>query len=148
MATVERSIVIAVPPEQLWQAFSNLQGWLAWNPHMREVRLVQRDDLAPGSRARIVLKTGFRSHWEVTELTLGRSFTWASRLLPGLNLAFAHEVERAGGDVRAVLRIEATGPLAALASPALRFIYSRNLQRSLENLKHLLEGGRQSPTAA
>ncbi len=140
MPTVERSVVIRVPPERVWDAYVGLEGWLRWNEHMREVKLLDGGPLDVGKRARITLKTGLSSQWEVTELTPGKSFTWVSRIVPGLRLAFAHEVEAADGGSRAVLRIDSSGPVAALAAPVLGLVYSRNLVRALDHLKALLEG--------
>ena len=118
----------------------DLPGWLAWNRHMREVKALSEGPLAVGSRARIVLKAGLRSQWEVTELTQGRSFTWVSNLVPGLRVSFGHTVEAAEGGARATYRVETGGLLGALALPVLRVIYSRNLDHSLANLKAFLEG--------
>jgi uncharacterized protein YndB with AHSA1/START domain len=139
MPAVERSIVINVAPERLWEAFINLGGWPAWNPHMREVRLLTEVPLAMGSRARIVLKTGLSSTWEVTEFTPGRSFTWDARLFAS-RLSFAHVVQPVDAGSRVVFRIEASGLTALPAAPVLRFIYARNLDRSLHHLKESLEG--------
>ena len=141
MPAVERSAIIKTPPERVWAAYLDLTGWLAWNPHMRELRLLTEGPLAVGSRARLVLKTGLRSTWEVTELNLGHSFAWTASLAPGLRLVFDHVVEPLDGGSRAVLGIEASGPVAVVAGPVLRFVYARNLDHSLAALKRLLERG-------
>lgn len=142
MPTVERSATIQVPPEKVWEEYIGLDGWLRWNEHMREVKLLDGGPLDVGKRARITLKTRMSSEWEVTELTPGKSFTWVSQIAPGLRLAFAHEVEAADAGTRAVLRIDSSGPVAALAAPVLGMLYSRNLMHALDRLKALLEGGK------
>ncbi len=139
MPAVERSTVINVPTERVWEAFVNLGGWPAWNLHMRKVRLLTEVPLAMGSRARIVLKTGLSSTWEVTEFSPGRSFTWDASLF-GSRLSFAHVAEPVNGGSRVVLRIEASGLTALVASLVLRFSYSRFLNHSLRRLKESLEG--------
>src|SRR3990170_2151297 len=139
MPTVERSVTIRVPPDKVWDAYVGMEGWLEWNRHMREAKFLGEGPLAVGKRARITLKTGMSSEWEVTELTPGKSFTWVSRVVPGLRLAFAHEVSPADGGARAVLRIDSSGPVASLAAPVLGLVYSRNLVHALERLKALLE---------
>jgi uncharacterized membrane protein len=139
MPAVERSVVINVATERVWEAFINLGGWPAWNPHMREVRLLTDVPLAMGSRARIVLKTRLSSTWEVTEFTPGRSFTWDARLF-GSRLSFAHVVQSVDGGSRVVFRIEASGLTGLAASLVLRFSYSRFLDHSLRLLKETLEG--------
>ena len=139
MPAVERSIITNVPTDRVWEAFVNLGGWPAWNPHMREVRLLTEVPLAMGSRARIVLKTRLSSTWEVTEFTPGRSFTWDASLL-GSRLSFAHVAQPANGGSRVVFRIEAAGLSALAASLFLRFWYSRFLDHSLRRLKETVEG--------
>jgi uncharacterized membrane protein len=146
MPAVERSIVINVPPERVWEAFVNLGGWPVWNHHMREVQLVTDVPLAMGSRARIVLKTRLSSTWEVTEFSPGRSFTWDASLF-GSHLSFAHVVEPVSGGSRVVFRIDAAGLTALAAFLVLRFSYGRFLNRSLRRLKDSLEGAATSPQA-
>jgi uncharacterized membrane protein len=135
---VERSIFINVPTEHVWEAFVNLGDWPVWNHHMREIRLLTEVPLAMGSRARIVLKTGLSSTWEVTEFSPGRSFTWDASLLAS-RLSFAHVVQPLNDASRVLLRIEASGLTALAAAPILRFLYARNLGRSLQRLKESLE---------
>lgn len=146
MPAVERSIVINVPTERIWEAFVNLGDWPAWNHHMREIRLLTEVPLAMDSRARIVLKTRLSSTWEVTEFSPGRSFTWDANLF-GSHLAFAHVVEPANGGSRVILRIEAAGLTALAASLVLRFSYGHFLNRSLRRLKESLEGAATSSEA-
>ena len=146
MPAVERSIVINVPADRVWEAFVNLGDWPVWKRHMREVHLLTEVPLAMNSRARIVLKSGLSSTCEVTEFSPGRSFTWDGRLL-GSNLSFAHMVQPANSGSRVVLRIEASGPTALVASPALRPSYSRMLNCSLRRLKASLEAAPVSPRA-
>jgi uncharacterized membrane protein len=146
MPAVERSIVINVPAERVWEAFVNLGDWPVWNHHMREVRLLTDVPLSMGSRARIVLKTGLSSTWEVTEFSPGRSFTWDASLF-GSRLSFAHVVEPVSDGSRVVLRIEAAGLTALAASLVLRLSYGRFLNRSLRRLKESLEGVGTGPQA-
>jgi uncharacterized membrane protein len=138
MPAVERSIVIDVPTERVWEAFINLGDWPAWNPHMREIRLLTEVPLAMGSRARIVLKTRLSSTWEVTEFTPGRSFTWDASLFAS-RLSFAHVAQPVNDGSRVILRIEAAGLTALAAFLVLRFSYSRFLAHSLQRLKEMLE---------
>ena len=104
---------------------------------MRRVRLLTEVPLAMGSRARIVLKTGLSSTWEVTEFSPGRSFTWDASLF-GSRLSFAHVVQPTNGRSRVIFRIEAAGLTALVASLVLRFSYSRFLNHSLRRLKESL----------
>ena len=146
MPSIQRSVTIAAPPERVYDAFVDLSGWLAWNPHFREVKPLSEGPLAQGSKARVALKLSpFASVWEVTDITPGRSFAWASSSLPGLRLIFDHIAEDADGGTRATLRIDIEGPFSFLAGITGRF-YSRNLDHSLAALKRLLAG--EAPPAA
>ena len=139
MPSVQRSLTIDAPPAQVYEAFVDLSRWLEWNPHLREVRPLTEGPLAPGSRARVALKLNpLPSVWEVTEMNPGRSFAWASSLLPGIRLVFDHVAESADGGTRATLRIDIEGPLAFLAGLA-STIYGRNLDHSLAALKGMRE---------
>ena len=139
MPSVQRSLTIDAPPAQVYEAFVDLSRWLEWNPHLREVRPLTEGPLAPGSRARVALKLNpLPSVWEVTEMNPGRSFAWASSLLPGIRLVFDHVAESADGGTRATLRIDIEGPLAFLAGLA-STVYGRNLDHSLAALKGILE---------
>ena len=139
MPSVQRSLTIDAPPAQVYEAFVDLSRWLQWNPHLREVKLLSKGPLTTGSRARVALKLNpLPSVWEVTEMNPGRSFAWASSLLPGIRLVFDHVAESADGGTRATLRIDIEGPLAFLAGLA-STIYGRNLDHSLAALKGILE---------
>jgi uncharacterized membrane protein len=145
MPSVQRSLTIDAPPAQVYEAFVDLSRWLEWNPHLREVRPLTEGPLTPGSKARVALKLNpLPSVWEVTELNPGRSFAWASSLLPGIRLVFDHVAESADGGTRATLRIDIEGPLAFLAGLA-GTVYGRNLDHSLVALKDILEG--ETPSA-
>ena len=140
MPSVQRSLTIDAPPAQVYEAFVDLSRWLEWNPHLREVRPLSEGPLTPGSRARVALKLNpLPSVWEVTEMNPGRSFAWASSLLPGVRLIFDHVAESADGGTRATLRIDIEGPLAFVAGLA-GAVYGRNLDHSLAALKDLVEG--------
>lgn len=139
MPSVQRSLTIDAPPAQVYEAFVDLSRWLEWNPHLREVRPLTKGPLTPGSKARLALKLNpLPSVWEVTEMNPGRSFAWASSLLPGVRLVFDHVAESTDGGTRATLRTDIKGPLAFLAGLA-GTIYGRNLNHSLAALKDILE---------
>ncbi len=142
MPSIGRSLTINAAPERVYEALVDHSRWLDWNPHVREMRLLGEGPLAPGSKARVAHKLNpFASTWEVTEVTPGRSFAWASSsFFPGLRLVFDHIAEGADGGTRATIRIDVEGPLSFLAGLA-GAVYGRNfLDRSLGALKDLVEG--------
>lgn len=140
MASIARSISIGVPPVQVYQAFIALDRWKQWNPHLREITPLYEGAMNVGSRARVTPQGAPTSVWQVTRIEPGRSFTWETRLLPGLRLAFDHvaEPDLAAPGTRATLRLRFVGSLSFVGVLAGQ-IYAGNLARSLTALKSLME---------
>jgi ligand-binding SRPBCC domain-containing protein len=139
MPSLQRSLTIDAPPARVYEAFTDFDRWLEWNPHLRKVRPLCEGPLEAGCTARIALKLSpLTSIWEVTEVNPGRSFAWASFSFPGVRLVFDHIAEAFDGGTVATLRIDIEGPLAFL-TPLTGAIYTRNLDRSLAALKRMLE---------
>ncbi len=139
MPSLQRSLAIDVPPARVYEAFTNFDRWLEWNPHLRQVKPLCEGPLAEGCTARIALKLSpFPSVWEVTEVIPGRSFAWTSSSIPGVRLIFDHIAEDFDGGTVATLRVDVEGPLAFL-TPITGALYEHNLSRSLAALKRILE---------
>lgn len=139
MPSLQRSLTIDAPPDRVYEAFTDFDRWLEWNPHLRKVKPLCEGPLEAGCTARIALKLSpLTSIWEVTEVNPGRSFAWASSSLPGVRLVFDHIAEAFDGGSVATLRIDIEGPLAFL-TPLTGAFYTRNLDRSLAALKRMLE---------
>jgi hypothetical protein len=79
------------------------------------------------------------SDWTVTEYEDGRSFTWASPLVPGLRVTGGHVVTAKGDGASAEFWLEATGVLGTLLGGALRRRFSRNTNSAAEGLKRYIE---------
>ena len=142
MASVARSVLIAVPPSRVYQAYTDFASWPRWVPHFRELAPLDGGALAPGFRARIRETNGrVAAVWEVTEVSPGRSFAWRTAFLPGLRLTVDHVAEAEGPGTRATLRLHADGPLGLLIAPVGLWLTRRTFDRSLAALKALLERG-------
>jgi hypothetical protein len=140
MPSIARSLLIRVPPIQVYEAFIALARWKQWNPHLREITPLYEGPMTVGSWARVAPKYAPTSLWRVTRMEPGRSFTWETALLPGLRLAFDHvaEADPAEPGTRATLRLRFDGSLSFLGVVAGQ-VYAGNLVRSLTALKGLLE---------
>ena len=85
MRTLDASIDIAAPPEQVWQVISDLAAYARWNPFI----VSAGGEFAIGRRLRVtIVAPGHRPvtfRPTILELEPGRSVTWLGRtLLPGL----------------------------------------------------------------
>lgn len=79
--------------------------------------------------------------WQVIDYQEERSFTWASRLLPGLRVTGGHALTPNGGETEAQFWLEASGPLGFLLSPLLqRSVFKKNTLTATEGLKRFVEG--------
>ena len=160
MHPVERSLFINAPPATVFRAYTDLSRWLEWNPHLRKVKFNGQGTLALGSKVSTGVKASpVSTTWKVTDLEADRSLTWKSSFPPGVGVVFDHLAEKEWGGTRATLRLTITGPLALVAwagwvplfvtglpgpmdimnqnEPGL--FYGHNLQRSLYQLKSLIE---------
>jgi hypothetical protein len=77
--------------------------------------------------------------WQVTEYEAGRSFTWASDLMPGLRVTGGHALTPGDSFTVAEFWLESSGALGSLLSPLLRTVFSRNTRSATEGLKRHME---------
>ncbi len=78
MRTVRDQIDIDVPPERVWQVFTDVASFPSWNPFIRELM----GELVPGRRLRVTLRLGRRlirfRPW-VTVVRPAREIRWLAR---------------------------------------------------------------------
>jgi uncharacterized protein YndB with AHSA1/START domain len=112
----EITVTITAPADLVWQTISTVEKWPEWTPTMEQVDRLDDGELRAGSSARVRQPNLPERTWTVTEVTPGRSFTWAhdSR---GLRLSADHVIvgERDGG-VEVLLTFSMTGFAAPLAT--------------------------------
>ena len=98
---------------------------------------VTRVDAGPfdvGSSARIKQPGLPDAVWSVTQLVRGASFTWTTRVR-GIRMRATHELSRAEGGTRCVVRVEMAGLVALLLAPFARGSVRRALERENAGLK-------------
>jgi ligand-binding SRPBCC domain-containing protein len=147
MSKFARTIRIGAPLEAVWTTLADVEAWPAWASQFKRLERLEAGPLALGSRVRVRPRGLPGAVWQVTEYEAGRSFTWAARLLPGLQVIGGHVVSPDGEATLAEFSLEAGGTLAALLSPLLRrTIFSRNTKSATEGLKRHLEARRPATT--
>ena len=133
-------VVVQATPDAVWEVMADVERWPTWTSSVTGARPLQSGPLAVGSRIRLK-QPGFPAAvWEVTEVEVGRGFTWVSRS-PGLTSTARHEVTRIGDGSRVVLSIRQEGPLSFVA--AVFAGRTRDyVQREADGLKRRCESGR------
>lgn len=111
----EVTTTIAAPADLVWRTVADVEKWPEWTPTMREVRRKDSGDLRKGSVAAVAQPKQPLRTWTVTELTPGRSFTWASAGR-GLRLSADHTVTTDNGTTVVELTFSLGGLLAPFAS--------------------------------
>ena len=110
----EVTTTIDAPADLVWRTVKDIEKWPEWTPTMTEIRL-RGDDLHAGSVASVRQPKQPARSWTVTELTDGRSFTWASTGR-GLRMSADHVVAEEGGRTTVLLTFSLAGPMAPLTS--------------------------------
>lgn len=111
----EVTTTIDAPADLVWHTVKDVEKWPEWTPTtMSEVHL-DGDDLRTGATAGVRQPKQPARTWTVTELTEGRSFTWASTGR-GLRLSADHVVTEEDGRTTVLLTFNLAGPMAPLAN--------------------------------
>ncbi len=146
MSRYSRSIHIEAPAVEVWAAIVDVEAWPAWAPQFRRLERLGTGPLALDSRVRVSPKGMPGAVWRVTDFEEGRSFTWASRLVPGVLVTGGHDLTTDGKSTDAEFWLEASGALGRLLSPLLgRMVFSRNTRSATEGLKRYVEERRRDP---
>jgi len=140
MASVEQEFHVEAPPTAVWRVMADVERWPEWTPSIRRARWLDGATLTKGSRARLrIAGSPVESTWTVTSFKAERSFTWESRVMPGVVTVADHELTPADGGTRVVLRVTFTGPLAPVVAPMLMPVSRRNVRLEAEGLKRTAE---------
>lgn len=134
------AVDINAPPDRVWAVMRDIEGWPAWTPTVKKIRLLDKGSLAVGSRAIVWQPKLPPAKWRVTELDDARKgFTWETHG-PGMRLEARHWVEGTGNTSRATLSIQFSGVLGPLFARLTRNLNDRYLALEAEGLRERSEG--------
>lgn len=132
------SIDIAAPPEVVWAVIADVERWHEWTPSVRDIRRLDRQPLAVGSRALVRQPKLPPAMWTVTHLEPGRGFTWKSGL-PTMWVHAHHSVVPIASGGRATLGLRFEGPIGRLLGHLTRRINDHYLGLEAAGLKRRSE---------
>jgi carbon monoxide dehydrogenase subunit G len=135
---VEHSIHIDAPPEVVWRVTEDVERWPEWTPTVTSVQRVGSEPFGLGSVARIKQPAQPEAEWVITEFENRRRFAWETRRT-GLHMAAIHDLAAEGTGTRNLLRVEASGAVAVLLWPILRYALRRALADENQGLKKRAE---------
>ncbi len=142
MRAVARTVTITAVPRDVWGVMADVEEWPAWASYMKRLQRLDDGPFGHSSRVKVTPKGLPGAVWTVTEYDPPRSYTWTTRLAPGLGLTGGHVVRAAGGATTATFSLEATGALGRLLAPVLQVIFRRNTRLATEGLKRYCEARR------
>ena len=136
----ETTVKIDAPQDAVWNTLVDVERWPEWTASMTEVKRVDGEVLAPGSRVRVKQPRMPALMWEVTELAPGRSFTWRSTS-PGVTTVGSHLLTSAASDrVAVTLGVRQSGALASVVALLTSGRTRRYVQMEALGLKTRCEG--------
>lgn len=140
MAFREASLETSASPAKVWQVWSDVNHWPAWNPDMKESRL--DGPLKLGATGMIDTRSGGKHDVVVTHYEDGRSFELESTALPGTKMAIRATVTPNGAGSRVTQGFEPRGLLAPIVGPMMSGQILKTFNAVLAGLKQKVEAGR------
>lgn len=139
MAFREASVETKASPAAVWKVWSDVDGWPAWNPDMKEAHL--DGPLKLGMTGMINTHSGGKHDVVVTRYVEGASFELESTALPGTKMAILATVAPSQTGSRITQAFEARGLLAPLIGPMMSGQILKTFNSVLEGLKRRVESG-------
>jgi uncharacterized protein YndB with AHSA1/START domain len=142
---IERSTVIAAPPERVWEFIADARNDPRWCPKVESVEQVEGHGPHPGARYRAVhrpkpLRGPVDLTMEAVEFDPPRRLRWREEDDDGV-FDVVYELEPEAGGTRLSQIDHIDWKISRLAFPIARFMVGRDLTRQLAALKRLLEDG-------
>ena len=135
----EHAIDIDASPTAVWAVLSDVPAWPTWTESMRSAEWVGESGLSVGHAARIEQPKLRPATWTVTEVDVGRSFTWETKS-PGFKITATHTISpREAGGVTVALSTNVSGLLGPIIGALTAKIGRRYVATEAEGLKRRCE---------
>ncbi|MDG4759317.1 SRPBCC family protein [Micromonospora sp. WMMD710] len=132
---------IAADAERVWAVLVDVERWPDWTASMSRAERGESGPLAVGATARLTQPKLRPAVWRVTELTEGRTFTWASET-PGVRTTAEHRLlPLPDGRTRVELAMTQSGPLAGPIGWLYGELFRRYLRMEADGLRRRCEQG-------
>ncbi len=138
MPGLQHTVVIAAPPERVWDVVADVERWPERIPTVDSAERLDEGPLALGSRTRLTQPRLSPAVWTVTELTTGSSYTWESKS-PGVTVVGAHGVEPHPDGTRLTLALTMSGPLSWLGWLMTKSLTRRYVETEAASIKAACE---------
>jgi uncharacterized protein YndB with AHSA1/START domain len=132
--TIEETIYIDAPAEQVWNVTKDVDQWPKWNPSITAAKRLDDGPFGSGSVARIKQPLQPESEWTITEYINEDSFTWITRRT-GLLMVATHHIRQQDSGTLNTLTLQASGIQALLLWPVLRIAIRHALKKENQGLK-------------
>lgn len=149
MTTIDLSIDIDAPADEVWKDLADFGGVSVWNPNVKQSRLTSDTTEGTGVSRECVLAPMGTVQERVTEWTEGRLMgveIYDHKNLPGLRSAFATiELEPRGATTRVTVHMDYAVGLgvvgAGMNAMGMKRLFTKSLGGLLAGLKHHVETG-------
>lgn len=138
MPGLQHTVVIAAPPERVWDVLVDIERWPERIPTVDSVERLDDGPLALGSRTRLVQPKLPPGVWTVTEMSDGSSYTWESKS-SGVTVVASHDVEPHADGSRLTLAITVSGAMAGIGWLMSKSLTKRYVETEAASIKAAAE---------
>jgi hypothetical protein len=133
----EASLDTKASAARVWQIWSDVNTWPAWNPDMKESHL--NGPLKAGATGTINTRSGGKHEVVVTQFEDGRTFELESTAMPATKMAIRATVTPTATGARISQAFEARGLFAPVVGPMMGGAILKTFNSVLEGLKQKAE---------
>lgn len=135
---------VDAPPARVWDVLADVASWPTWTASVTSVELLDEGPMRVGWRVRMAQPRLPTSVWTVTEVEVGRSFTWQARG-PGRLTTATHRIEPAAQGSTVVLGVRQEGPVGLVVGRLARSLTERYMALEADGLARRAEGRAHPP---
>jgi hypothetical protein len=125
---------VPVPLADAWRFLARVEEWPRWAAHIRRIDMTPPGDVGPESSGAIILRSGLRSTFRMTEFHPPRNWKWAGGFL-WLTVHYDHQFEAVDASrTRLTWIVDAEGFGAAGLGRIFAAAYAKNLDKAIPAL--------------